>query len=196
MFETLVPTLVIIAVFVYCIAIYNGLIKRRNRVQNAFAQIDVQLQRRYDLIPNLVETVKKYMSHEKGTLEAVVLARNAAQSAEKRAKQRPSDGTAMQDLIDAESALGGTLTKLFALVEGYPDLKANTNMLQLQEELTSTENRVGFARQAYNDAVTTYNIKRESFPDALIAVTFGFRRAKQWEIETAEARQAVKVSMD
>jgi len=152
---------VLVALVVYVVMIYNGLVALRNRVKNAFSQIDVQLQRRYDLIPNLVETAKGYMQHERETLDAVIRARNAAQSAAKT----------------AEAALGGTLTRFFALAEAYPDLKANQNMALLQEELASTENRIAFSRQAYNDAVTGYNIKRESFPDTLVANNFGFKHA-------------------
>ncbi|HRP95448.1 MAG TPA: LemA family protein [Rhodocyclaceae bacterium] len=184
----------IVALAVYLVAIYNGLVGLRNRVKNAFSQIDVQLQRRYDLIPNLVETAKGYMQHERDTLEAVIEARNTAKAAATRAEGDPADPAAMRELMGAEAALGGVLTRFFALAEAYPDLKANQNMALLQEELASTENRIAFARQAYNDAVTGYNIKRESFPDALIANNFGFRPAEQWQMEDTAARAPVKVS--
>jgi LemA protein len=184
----------LVALAVYGIVIYNGLVALRNRVKNAFSQIDVQLQRRYDLIPNLVETAKGYMQHERDTLEAVIQARNTAKAAATRAEGDPADAAAMRELMGAEAALGGLLTRFFALAEAYPDLKANQNMALLQEELASTENRIAFARQAYNDAVTGYNIKRESFPDALVANNFGFRAAEQWQMEDTAARAPVKVS--
>lgn len=182
----------IVALIGYGIAIYNGLVALRNRVKNAFAQIDVQLQRRYDLIPNLVETAKAYMAHERETLEAVIAARNQAQAAAGRA----SGGAlgAVAELAGAEAALGGLLTRFFALAEAYPDLKANQNMAQLQEELASTENRVAFARQAYNDAVMSYNTKREQFPDSFVANTFNFAAAESWAVENVEARAVPKVS--
>lgn len=185
---------VLAALVVYVVMIYNGLVALRNRVKNAFSQIDVQLQRRYDLIPNLVETAKGYMQHERETLDAVIRARNAAQSAAKTVESDPANADAMRALIGAESALGGTLTRFFALAEAYPDLKANQNMALLQEELASTENRIAFSRQAYNDAVTVYNIKRESFPDSLVANNFGFKYAEQWQMEDVTARAPVKVS--
>jgi LemA protein len=184
---------VIAVLVIYLIAIYNGLVALRNKIENGFSQIDVQLQRRYDLIPNLVETAKGYMAHERDTLEAVIAARNAAQSAASRAEGNPSDGAAIRDLAGAEAVLGSAMGKFFALAEAYPDLKANQNMMQLQEELASTENRIAFARQAYNDAVMHYNTKRESFPDVLIANNFGFKEAQMLELEDKEARQAVKV---
>lgn len=183
----------IVAAIVYVVAIYNGLVALRNHVRNAFSQIDVQLQRRYDLIPNLVETAKTYMQHERETLEAVIQARNAAKTAASQAEGDPADGGAMRALVGAEAALGSALGRFFALAEAYPDLKANQNMALLQEELASTENRIAFARQAFNDSVTSYNIKRESFPDGIIANTFGFRAAQQWEMEDTVARKAVKV---
>jgi LemA protein len=188
-------TLGVIAVIViYLIVIYNGLVALRNRIENGFAQIDVQLQRRYDLIPNLVETAKGYMKHERETLEAVITARNAAQSAATHAGANPIDGAAIRDLAGAEAVLGSAMGKFFALAEAYPDLKANQNMMQLQEELASTENRIAFSRQAYNDAVMHYNTKRESFPDVLIANNFGFKEAQMLELEDEEARKVVKVN--
>ena len=179
---------------IWIVAIYNGLVALRNRVKNGFAQIDVQLQRRYDLIPNLVETAKAYMAHERQTLEAVIAARNQAQVAAHKAEGDPTNAAAIRALAGAESALGASLGKFFALAEAYPDLKANQNMAQLQEELSSTENRIAFARQAYNDAVMGYNTKRESFPSNLVANNFGFTEAQMLEIEDSEARKAVKVS--
>ena len=188
-------TLGVIAVIViYLIVIYNGLVALRNRIENGFAQIDVQLQRRYDLIPNLVETAKGYMKHERETLEAVIQARNSAQSAANHAGANPIDGAAIRDLAGAEAVLGSAMGKFFALAEAYPDLKANQNMMQLQEELASTENRIAFSRQAYNDAVMHYNTKRESFPDVLIANNFGFKEAQMLELEDEEARKVVKVN--
>ena len=178
----------------WAISIYNGLVALRNRFKNAFAQIDVQLKRRYDLIPNLVEVAKGYMAHEKGTLEAVIAARNGASTAAQKAAANPADGAAIQGLMAAEAGLSGALGKLFALAEAYPDLKANENMLSLQEELTSTENKVGFARQGYNDSVTEYNTARESFPDVIFAGFFQFKAAELLQAtESAEERQAVKV---
>jgi LemA protein len=179
---------------VWIVASYNGLVALRNRVKNGFAQIDVQLQRRYELIPNLVETAKAYMAHERQTLEAVIAARNQAQAAAQKAEGDPTDAAAIRALAGAESALGASLGKFFALAEAYPDLKANQNMAQLQEELSSTENRIAFARQAYNDAVMGYNTQRESLPSNLVANNFGFTEAQMLEIEDSEARKAVKVS--
>jgi LemA protein len=175
------------------IGIYNGLVVSRNRFQNAFAQIDVQLKRRYDLIPNLVECVKAYMGHEKETLEAVIRARNAAYTAGQKAAGSPGDPEAMKALNQAEGQLGGALGRLFAVAEAYPDLKANQNMVALQEELTSTENKIGFARQAFNDAATAYNNQRQVFPGVLVAGLFGFTPATLLETEAA-AREAPKVS--
>ncbi|MBL9089705.1 MAG: LemA family protein [Planctomycetaceae bacterium] len=178
----------------YFISAYNGLVTLRNRYKNAFAQIDVQLKRRYDLIPNLVETAKGYMKHERETLEAVIAARNQAVTAGQRAAANPGDPSAMQALSGADAQLTGTLSRLFALAESYPDLKANQNMLQIQEELTSTENKVAFSRQAYNDAVMQYNTARESFPTVIIAGMAGFTEARLFEIEVATQREAPKVS--
>ena len=184
----------LIVLFVlFLVGIYNSLVTLRNRFKNAFSQIDVQLKRRYDLIPNLVETAKAYMKHERETLEAVIQARNQAVSAEGRAAANPADANAMKGLMGAEAALTGAVGRLFALMESYPDLKANQNMAQLTEELTSTENRVAFARQAYNDAVTEYNISREKFPNVIIANSMGFTAAQVFEVETKEERQAPKV---
>jgi len=184
----------LIVLFVlFLVGIYNNLVTLRNRFKNAFSQIDVQLKRRYDLIPNLVETAKGYMKHERETLEAVIQARNQAVAAEGRAAANPADANAMKGLMGAEAALTGAVGRLFALMESYPDLKANQNMAQLTEELTSTENRVAFARQAYNDAVTEYNISREKFPNVIIANSMGFNAAPLFEVETKEERQAPKV---
>ena len=178
----------------FVVGIYNGLITLRNRFKNAFSQIDIQLKRRYDLIPNLVETCKGYMKHESGTLEAVVAARNTAATAASRVATNPADPTAMKQLLQAEGQLSAGLGRLLAVAEAYPDLKANTNMMALQEELTSTENRISFARQAFNDAATEYNIKREIFPSNLIANTFNFTVAELWIVEDPTERQGVKVS--
>ena len=177
----------------FVVGIYNGLITLRNRFKNAFSQIDIQLKRRYDLIPNLVETCKGYMKHESGTLEAVVAARNTAATAASRVATNPADPTAMKQLLQAEGQLSAGLGRLLAVAEAYPDLKANTNMMALQEELTSTENRISFARQAFNDAATEYNIKREVFPSNLIANTFNFTVAELWIVEDPTERQGVKV---
>ncbi len=185
---------IIVVLAFWAMSIYNGLVALRNRFKNAFAQIDVQLKRRYDLIPNLVEVAKRYMAHEKGTLVAVIAARNRAASAAQRAASNPADGQAIQGLATAEAGLNGALGKLFALAEAYPDLKANQNMMAVQEELTSTENKIAFARQAYNDSVMSYNTKRESFPDTIFAGMFGFQGAELLQAtESAEERQAVKV---
>lgn len=182
-------------VLVFWIAgIYNGLVKLRNQFKNSFAQIDVQLKRRYDLIPNLVETAKGYMKHERETLENVIKARNMASSAREQVSVDPSDAVAMQQLAQAESGLGGMLGRLFALSEAYPDLKANQNMMQLTEELTSTENKISFARQSYNDSVMRYNNKREMFPSNIIAGMFNFVAAILFEVKDEEQREAVKVS--
>ena len=177
----------------YAVSIYNRLVTARNRYKNAFAQIDVQLTRRYDLIPNLVEVAKKYMAHEKDTLEAVIQARNAAVTGLKQASANPGDPDAVNQLNQAEQGLSGALGRLFALSEAYPDLKANENMMQLSEEITATENKVAFARQAYNDAVMTYNILRESVPNNFIAGPFGFGPAQLLEIDDPATREAVQV---
>jgi LemA protein len=190
----LVIVALIVMVILVIVGIYNGLVSGRNRYKNAFAQIDVQLKRRHDLIPNLVEVAKKYMAHERGTLEAVIAARNTASSARGVAAADPGDPAAMQKLIAAEGILGGAMGKLFALAEAYPDLKANATMMQLSEELTSTENKVSFSRQAYNDAVMTYNNQCEQFPGVLIANSFGFKQAQLFEIENVAEREAPKVS--
>ncbi|MBR2694454.1 MAG: LemA family protein [Thermoguttaceae bacterium] len=181
-------------VLLWAVGVYNGLVRSRNNYKNAFAQIDVQLKRRYDLIPNLVEAVKGYMAHERGTLEAVIQARNAAINAQKAASQDPGNPDAMKQLGAAEGELTGALSRLMVVCEAYPDLKANQNMLELQEELTSTENKVAFARQAYNDAVTSYNNMREVFPANLVAGFGGFGPAALLEIENQEERTAPKVS--
>jgi LemA protein len=186
---------VVVALVIWAIAIYNGLVALRNRFKNAFSQIDVQLKRRYDLIPNLVESVKGYMQHERGTLEAVIKARGSAVSAAQTAAAKPGDPAAMQGLSQAEGALGGALGRLLAVFEQYPDLKANQNVLGLQEELASTENKIAFARQAYNDSVMEYNTKRESFPDIAFAGALGFTPAELLQsTESAEERKAPKVS--
>ena len=185
---------IVAGVVLFAITIYNRLVTGRNRVKNAFAQIDVQLTRRYDLIPNLVETAKGYMSHERETLEAVVNARNTAVAGLKAAAKDPSDPAAMKQLASAEQGLSGALGRMFALSEAYPDLKANENMMQLSEELTTTENKVAFARQAFNDSVMNYNTLRESFPNNLLAGQFSFRAAEMLEIEDESKREAPKVS--
>ena len=176
--------------------LYNRLVKLRNRFQNAFAQIDVQLKRRYDLIPNLVETAKGYMKHERETLEAVISARNEALAAAKAASANPGDAGAIQGLSGAESLLGRMMINFRAVAEQYPDLKADTQMSQIMEELTSTENKIAFARQAFNDAVTTYNTARETFPTNMFAGMFGFSAAELFEIEDEAQREAVQVSFD
>ncbi|HLQ85438.1 MAG TPA: LemA family protein [Salinisphaeraceae bacterium] len=192
---TLIILLIIIAAIVlYLIVVYNGLVTSRNGYKNAFAQIDVQLNRRHDLIPNLVETAKGYLKHERETLEAVVQARNAAVSGLSNAKGNPGNEDAMKDLAGKENQLTQALGRLFALREAYPDLKANQNMMQLSEELTSTENRVAFARQAFNDAVLTYNNKREVFPNSFVASMFHFQPAHMLEIEDPAKREAPEVS--
>jgi LemA protein len=185
---------VIVVLAFWAMSIYNRLVQLRNRFKNGFAQIDVQLKRRYDLIPNLVETAKGYIKHERETLEAVIKARNQAVTAAGAAGANPGNPAAMQGLSQAEGALTGMLGKLFALSEAYPDLKANQNMLAIQEELSSTENKVAFARQAFNDSVMEYNTKRESFPDTIFAGMFGFGPAELLQAtESAEERKAPQV---
>src|SRR5438445_339883 len=183
-----------IFVLVFVIGGYNALVTMRNRYKNAYAQIDVQLKRRYDLIPNLVETAKGYIKHERETLTAVTEARNIAYAASKVAAANPGDASAIKNLSSAETGLGGTLSRLMMVSEQYPDLKANQNMMQLTEELTSTENKISFARQAYNDSVMTYNTDREVFPSNLIAGMFNFASAELFVVDKAEQKDAPKVS--
>ena len=186
---------IVVAIAFFAIAIYNRLVQLRNRYKNSYAQIDVQLKRRYDLIPNLVEAAKGYITHERGTLEAVIAARGAAMGAAQKAAAAPGDPAAMQGLAQAEGALGGALGRLMAVFEAYPDLKANQNVMQVQEELTSTENKIAFSRQAYNDTVMEYNTKRESFPENVFAGIFSFKEAMLLEsTESPEERKAPKVS--
>jgi LemA protein len=194
--ELLIVLGILLVVVIWAIGIYNNLVNLRNRVKNGFSQIDVQLTRRYDLIPNLIEAVKGYMSHERGTLEDVINARNSAVSGLKWAAADPSDPEAIKALAGAEATLGGTLGRLFALAESYPDLKANQNMMQFQEELASTENKVAFARQAFNDAVMSYNNGCQNFPNNLIANNFNFKHAEFLEIEQEEKREVPTVSFD
>jgi LemA protein len=182
------------AVIAWVIGAYNKLVALRNRFKNAFSQIDVQLKRRHDLIPNLVETAKGYMTHERGTLEAVIAARNSAVSAGAQASQQPGDPSAMKNLGQAETTLTASLGRLFALAEAYPDLKANQTMARLMEELTSTENKIAFARQAYNDSVMTYNTAREVFPTNLIARSFNFSAAELFVLDQPEEKQSPNVS--
>lgn len=191
---TIILLVIIVLIGFYAVSLYNGLVTARNAYKNAFAQIDVQLTRRYDLIPNLVETAKGYLSHERETLEAVVQARNSAVQGLSAAKANPGDPAAMQQLAGADNMLTQTLGRLFALSEAYPDLKASQNMMQLSEELTSTENKVAFARQAYNDAVMNYNNRREVFPNSVVANMFTFQPAQSLEIESPAKREAPKVS--
>lgn len=181
-----------VIILIGVIGIYNSLVTLRNKFKNAFAQIDVQLKRRYDLIPNLVETVKGYMGHERETLEAVIQARSAATSARESAAANPGDPQSMGALMAAEEGLGGALGKLFALSEGYPDLKANQNVSSLMEELKTTENKIAFARQHFNDSVMTYNTKREMFPSSIIAGMFNFSEASMFEIGAAEREEVTK----
>ncbi len=194
----MIPFLIFLAIvaafMMYAVGIYNSLVNLRNRVKNAFAQIDVQLTRRHDLIPNLIEAVKGYMKHERETLEAVIQARNSAVSNLETAKQDPSNAEAIKKLGASEGALGSALGRLFALSESYPDLKANQNMMQFQEELSSTENKIAFSRQAFNDGVMTYNSKAENFPNNIIAGMFRFDLASFLEIESEEVREVPKVS--
>lgn len=188
----LVALVIVVVPVLFVIGVYNGLVKLRNRYKNAFAQIDVQLKRRHDLIPNLVETVKAFMQHERETLEAVISARNSATAAREHANT--GDGASIQQLASAEAGLGGALGRLFALSESYPELRSNQNMLQLQEELTSTESKVAFARQAYNDAVMHFNNKIEMFPSNFVAGMFRFVPATAFEVADDSEREAVKVS--
>ena len=195
MFSFMILLAFVALVVAWLVALYNGLVRSRNAYRNAFAQIDVQLQRRFDLIPNLVETAKAYLTHERETLEAVIAARGAAQAGLAAAKASPGDPAAMAELSRSQGALDGMLGRLMAVVEAYPDLKANQNIMQLSEELTSTENRVAFARQAYNDSVMAYNNKREVFPSSLVAGNFGFKPAALLDIpaDRAQVRDAPKV---
>ncbi len=190
----IIAVALVLALTVFVVGIYNGLVKQRNRYKNAFSQIDVQLKRRHDLIPNLVNVAKGYMEHEQETLSAVIQARNTAISAQKAAAANPGDPASMQSLNRAEAGLNGTLSKLLMVAEAYPDLKANENMLALQEELTSTENKVAFSRQGYNDAVTTYNDSRQVFPAVMLAGMLGFGDAELLEIEKDIEREAPSVN--
>jgi len=185
--------LIVVVLFAWGVGVYNKLVTLRNRFKNAFSQIDVQLKRRHDLIPNLVETAKGYMKHESGTLEAVTAARNVAAQAREAIADMPGDPSMMKKLGAAEGQLGSVLGRLLAVSESYPDLKANQNMMALQEELTSTENKVAFSRQAYNDSVMTYNTQREIFPNNLVAGFCNFKEAALFEIENPEEKEAVKV---
>ena len=196
LFVPLVLLALVVVFLLFGAGIYNSLVTLRNRFKNAFAQIDVQLTRRHDLIPNLVETAKGYMAHERGTLEAVIAARGAAVNGLQAAKAKPGDPAAMQALSQSEGALSGALGRLLAVAEAYPDLKANQNMMQLSEEITATENKVAFARQAFNDAVMSYNNRAQVFPSNLIAGPFGFTAAQMLEIEKPEMRAAPKVSFN
>jgi LemA protein len=191
--STIILITFLVGIVFFTIRIYNRLVQLRNRFKNAFAQIDVQLKRRYDLIPNLVETAKSYLKHERETLEAVISARNSAASANEKAAAHPEDPKAIQGLMGAETALTGAMGRFFALAEAYPDLKANQNMMQLSEELTSTENKIAFARQSYNDSVMNYNTSRESFPNVLLAGPFGFQEAQLFELTEAKEREVVQV---
>jgi LemA protein len=184
----------VVVLGLWVVGIYNRLVELRNRFKNGFAQIDVQLKRRYDLIPNLVEVAKGYIKHERETLEAVIKARNIAAAAAQTAASDPSSGSSIKSLISAEIGLGGALSRLMVVAEQYPDLKANQNMMQLTEELTSTENKVAFARQAYNDSVMVYNTTRETFPNLVFAGTFGFQPAELFKVEDPTERNAPKVS--
>ena len=185
---------IVVVLGLWVAGIYNSLVALRNRFKNAFAQIDVQLKRRYDLIPNLVETAKGYLKHERETLEAVIKARNIAAAAAQTAAANPADGNAMRGLLSAETGLAGALSRLMVVSEAYPDLKANQNMMQLTEELTSTENKIAFARQAYNDSVMVYNTTRETFPNVIFAGMFGFLPAELFKIDDPTERNAPKVS--
>ncbi|MFC3149519.1 LemA family protein [Litoribrevibacter euphylliae] len=194
--DTIIGLAVVIGLFLLVVSMYNQLVSLRNRFKNSFAQIDVQLQRRYELIPNLVESSKAYMTHERETLAQVMEARNQASAASKQAAAHPEDATALKALSKAESRLTSMLGGFYAVAENYPDLKANATIAQLMEELTSTENRVAFARQAFNDAVMTYNTYREQFPSNLVASIFAFKFAELLEIDDPKKREAVKVSFN
>ena len=195
MIPLIVLVIILAVIAFYFVGIYNSLVSLRNLYQNAYTQIDIQLKRRYDLIPNLVEAAKGYLAHERATLEAVIKARNTAVDASKAAAAAPGSAAAMAGLAQAEGSLAGVLSKLVAVVESYPDLKADATIRDLMEELTSTENKISFARQAYNDAVTVYNTRREQFPDNIVSSTFDFKTAALLEeVEKAEERQAPKVS--
>jgi len=194
MSTAMIMFLIFVALLLYIVVMYNRLVKLRNRFKNAFAQIDVQLKRRYELIPNLVETAKAYLKHERATLEKVTEARNQALGAAKKVAGDPANGAAMRGLLGAETALAGALGGLSVAIEAYPELKADENMRQLTEELTSTENRVSFARQAYNDDVMVYNTRRETFPDLIFAAMFGFKQAVLFEITSPVEKEAVKVA--
>lgn len=191
---SIITLAVIVIIVFYVVGIYNRLVALKNRFKNAYAQIDVQLTRRYDLIPNLVETAKGYMAHEKETLEAVIQARNQAVSANQAAAKNPDDSGAIQGIVGAESMLTGALGKFFALSESYPDLKANETMNNVMEELSTTENKVAFSRQAYNDSVMTYNTYKEQFPNNVISNQFNFKDAELFEVDEPEVKKAVKVS--
>ena len=186
--------LIVVVLALWVTGIYNALVALRNRFKNAFAQIDVQLKRRYDLIPNLVETAKGYLKHEQQTLTDVIKARNIAYTASQSAAANPADAGAVKNLLTAESGLTGALSRLMVVTEQYPDLKANQNMMQLTEELTSTENKISFARQAYNDSVMVYNTTRETFPNVVFAGMFGFTEAQLYQIEDGTERNAPKVT--
>jgi LemA protein len=193
MVAALVLVAIVVIVVLSAIGMYNNLVRLRNVFKNAFSQIDVQLKRRYDLIPNLVETAKGYIKHERETLEAVTAARNIAVAANKNVASQPGDPQSMQAMIAAESGLSGALGRLIAVSESYPDLKANQTMARLMEELTSTENKISFSRQAYNDSVMTYNTACQTFPGSIFAGTFNFQAATLWEITDTKEREAVKV---
>ena len=192
----LIPVALLIVGVLFVAGIYNSLVALRNRFKNAFAQIDVQLKRRYDLIPNLVETAKGYLKHERETLEAVIKARNIAYTAAQGAAANPADAAAVKNLLSAESGLTGALSRLMVVSEQYPDLKANQNMMQLTEELTSTENKISFARQAYNDSVMAYNTAREKFPAVLLSGALGFTAAELFQVDSPAERVAPKVSFN